>query len=154
MTTLRPCWWILRCNTVRQTSTVLPFSQFAAHPPPPPLTEVDLEPGSEVRRVTFVIPGSRRRFTLELDKEIRVGRAAPKIDRVPELDLSRDNGLEKGVSRLHATIRASNQGIVLIDLESTNGTFLNTYRLSAGQPYPLYSGDEIRFGDLLVHLFF
>jgi pSer/pThr/pTyr-binding forkhead associated (FHA) protein len=42
---------------------------------------------------------------------------------------------------------------MLIDLESTNGTLLNNYRLSPHEPYPLHSGDEIRFGDLLVHLF-
>ena len=141
-------------ESTKKTTTVLPFSQFAERPPPPPLAGTELEPSSEVRRLIFVVPASRRRFTLELDKEIRVGRADPKSDVVPELDLTQDNGLEKGVSRFHATIMASSRGIVLMDLGSTNGTVLNSYRLPAEQPYPLQSGDEVRFGDVLVHLFF
>lgn len=141
-------------ESTKRTTAVLPFSEFAERPPPPPLAAAELEPSSEIRRLTFVIPSSRRRLTVELDKEIRVGRADPKSDVVPELDLTPDNGLEKGVSRLHATIKASSRGLVLIDLGSTNGTVLNTYRLPAEQPYPLQSGDEIRFGDLLLHLFF
>jgi len=141
-------------ESTKKTTSVLPFSQFADRLPPLPLTETTLEPSYEIRPLIFVIPSSRRRLTLELDKEIRVGRADPKSDVVPELDLTQDNGLEKGVSRFHASIKASNRGIVLIDLGSTNGTVLNSYRLPAEQPYPLQSGDEIRFGDLLVHLFF
>lgn len=140
-------------KVTRKTTAVLPFSHFADRPPPP-LSEAELGPGSDVRHMTFVIPSSRRRFTLELDKEIRVGRADPKSGVVPELDLTQDNGLERGVSRFHATIKASSQGVILIDLGSTNGTVLNSYRLPAEQPYPLQSGDEVRFGDLLIHLFF
>ncbi|RMG97323.1 MAG: FHA domain-containing protein, partial [Chloroflexi bacterium] len=68
--------------------------------------------------------------------------------------LGPDNGGDKGVSRLHATIQYSNHGIVLIDLGSTNGTMLNNYRLAAEQPYLLNNGDEIRCGDLLMHIFF
>lgn len=139
---------------MKQTTAVLPFSQFADRPPPPPLPAAEWESASQPRDLTFVIPSSRRRFTLKLDKEIRVGRADPKSEIVPELDLSEDDGVEMGVSRFHATIRASNDHVVLIDLESTNGTVLNSYRLMAKQPYPLQSGDEIRFGDLLIHLFF
>jgi len=141
-------------ESTKKTTAVLPFSQFAEQPPPPPLAEAELEPSSEIKRLLFVIPSSRRRFTLDLVQEIRVGRTDPESDVVPELDLAQDDGLEKGVSRFHATIKASNRGIVLIDLGSTNGTVLNTYRLPAKQPYPLQSGDEVRFGDLLVHLFF
>jgi pSer/pThr/pTyr-binding forkhead associated (FHA) protein len=73
---------------------------------------------------------------------------------LPELDLTKDRGSDFGVSRLHASIQASNRGVVLIDLGSTNGTLLNNYRLPPDLPYPLHNGDEIRFGRLLVHVFF
>jgi hypothetical protein len=132
-------------------TAVLPFSEFADRPPPP-LSEAVLKPAQSPKNLTFVIPSSRRRIIVELYNEMRVGRSSP--DAVPEPDLTLDDGAEKGVSRLHATIKSSNQGVVLIDLDSTNGTLLNTYRLPAHQPYPLSNGDEIRFGDLLVHLFF
>lgn len=111
--------------------------------------EADLTP----RTVTFFIPSRRRQLTIELKEEIRIGRADQRANLIPELDLTDYDGAGKGVSRLHATIRAYKQGIVLIDLGSTNGTLLNTYRLHAERPYPVKSGDEIRFGELLIHLF-
>lgn len=135
------------------TTAVLPFSDFAHRPPPPALDLPELEPELAPQTITFFIPGSRRHLTLELKGEIRIGRADPRAELIPELDLTSDDGAGKGVSRLHAAIRAYKQGIVLIDLGSTNGTLLNTYRLPAERPYPIKSGDEIRFGELLVHLF-
>jgi pSer/pThr/pTyr-binding forkhead associated (FHA) protein len=134
-----------------ESTAVLPFSEFADRPPPPPLTEEALTPGNKPREVLLVVPTSRRRFKLVAQNELRIGRASSYF--VPEVDLSDDEGAEKGVSRLHAKIQVVREGIMLIDLGSTNGTLLNNYRLSPNEPYPLHSGDEIRFGDLLVHLF-
>jgi hypothetical protein len=135
-------------------TTVLPFSDFFHHSPPPPLVEHNLEPTSDPKHIMFIIPASRRRRLLDLVDQIRVGRADPDSGVRPELDLSDDGGIDKGVSRLHAAIQSTAQGVVLIDLGSTNGTLLNNYRLPAERPYPLRSGDEIRFGDLLLHVFF
>ncbi|MAU01190.1 MAG: forkhead-associated protein [Anaerolineaceae bacterium] len=135
-----------------ESTAVLPFSEFADRPPPPPVTEEALTPINKSREIMLVVPSSRRRFKLTVQNEIRIGRASP--DLVPEIDLADDEGAEKGVSRLHAKIQVAEEGIMLIDLDSTNGTLLNNYRLPPNEPYPLSSGDEIRFGDLLVHLFF
>jgi pSer/pThr/pTyr-binding forkhead associated (FHA) protein len=55
---------------------------------------------------------------------------------------------------MHAAFQLSKQGVVLIDLGSTNGTSLNNARLPARQPFVVQSGDEVRFGDLLIHVFF
>jgi pSer/pThr/pTyr-binding forkhead associated (FHA) protein len=132
-------------------TAVLPFSEFANRPPPPPLTEEALTPTSAERKITLVVPGSRRRFKLVIQGEIRIGRSSS--EQMPEVDLTDDDGAVKGVSRLHAKIRSVQDGLVLIDLNSTNGTMLNNFRLPPEEPYPLSSGDELRFGDLLVHLF-
>jgi pSer/pThr/pTyr-binding forkhead associated (FHA) protein len=137
-----------------QTTAQLPFSETPSQPVPPSLLGQELKPAVETKRLTFVIPSSGRRLTLDLDNEIRVGRLDPVKDIRPELDLTEDNGAEHGVSRLHATIQSSNRGLVLVDLGSTNGTLLNNYRLPPDLPYPLHNGDEIRFGRLLVHVFF
>jgi pSer/pThr/pTyr-binding forkhead associated (FHA) protein len=134
-----------------ENTAVLPFSEFAGRPPPPPLTEEVLTPVDKPKEILLVVPSSRRRFKLVVQDELRIGRASS--DLVPEINLTDDEGAEKGVSRLHAKIQAVQEGIVLIDLGSTNGTLLNNYRLPPNEPYPLQSGDEIRFGDLLVHLF-
>ncbi len=137
-----------------QTTAVLPFSAFANRPPPPPLNLGQLEVDKAATELTIVIPSSRRRVILKLAGKIHIGRADPNSGLNPELDLTQDGGGDKGVSRLHAEIKSYKQGIVLIDLGSTNGTLLNTYRLPPDQPYPIQSGDVVRFGELLVHLFF
>lgn len=144
------CGGFLLVETGKITA-VLPFSEFANRLPPPPLSKDALLPADTARHITLVVPSSRRRFKLVAQGDLRVGRASSEL--VPEVDLTDDDGAEKGVSRLHAKIQAVQTGIVLIDLDSTNGTLLNNYRLPPQEPYPLHSGDEIRFGDLLVHIF-
>ena len=48
------------------------------------------------------------------------------------------------VSRFHAVFYASKSGIVVTDLSSLNGTFVNEKRISA--PFDLKSGDIVRIG--------
>jgi len=144
------CGGFLLVETGKITA-VLPFSEFANRPPPPPLPKEALLPVNKAQNITLVVPSSRRRFKLVVQGDLSIGRASSEL--VPEVDLTDDDGAEKGVSRLHAKIQSVQAGIVLIDLDSTNGTLLNNYRLPSQEPYPLHSGDEIRFGDLLVHIF-
>lgn len=137
-----------------KTTGVLPFSEFARRPLPSPVEEEGQAADVESKQLMFIIPASRRRVKVELADKIQIGRGVPDSDVVPELDLTDDNGVDNGVSREHAVIQLWQRGIVLIDLESTNGTLLNNSRLSPNLPYLLQSGDEVRFGDLLVHIFF
>jgi hypothetical protein len=137
-----------------QGTAQLPFSATLSDPLPPSLLGQDLTPQGQTRRLTFVIPSSGRRLSVPAGKEVRIGRSDPIKEYLPELDLTDDDGAEHGVSRIHAAIQYSNRGLVLIDLGSTNGTLLNNYRLPPDLPYPLHHGDEIRFGRLLVHVFF
>ncbi len=51
------------------------------------------------------------------------------------------------ISREHAAIRRDGWRIILEDLGSTNGTFLNKERLSG--PMQLRDGDQIKIGDVL-----
>jgi pSer/pThr/pTyr-binding forkhead associated (FHA) protein len=141
-------------ETSAKTTVVLPFSDFAQQSPQPPLAGFKPEPFPESQPITFIIPSSRRRFKMEMTDQIRVGRPDTVSGILPELNLADDDAAEMGVSRMHAVIQASNQGLVIIDLGSTNGTLLNNSPLSPQLPYPLRNGDEIRFGDLLVHILF
>lgn len=60
--------------------------------------------------------------------------------------------VEKRVSSKHARIEKSGGAWRLVDLGSTNGTFLNDRRLEAQTPAPLKNGDQISIG--LFHLRF
>jgi hypothetical protein len=52
-----------------------------------------------------------------------------------------------GVSRRHAMLRPSKNCLYLLDLSSTNGTFYNAMRLSAGVVHVLHDGDTITLGN-------
>ncbi len=58
---------------------------------------------------------------------------------------------EDGVSRLHAEIRLDERGDVhVLDLDSTNGTFVNGRRLKPSSPEPLNDGDRINIGGAIL----
>lgn len=54
----------------------------------------------------------------------------------------------KGVSRMHAKIRSNEQKLFIMDLNSTNGTFLNGNRMESGKEYALESGDSVAFANV------
>jgi hypothetical protein len=141
-------------ETAVKGTTVLPFTDFARPKPPPAISKFTPKSLAESVTLTFVIPSSRRRLKIELNEQIRIGRADTNVGDYPEFDLGDDLGVEMGVSRLHATIEPSDKGLVIIDQGSTNGTFLNNAQLTPNLPYPINNGDEIRFGDLLIHILF
>jgi pSer/pThr/pTyr-binding forkhead associated (FHA) protein len=111
-------------------------------------------PGALARNIEFVILNSGRRVTLPLAGEIRIGRTDPDRDTNPNLDLSDDDGATLGVSRLHASLQSTENGVILVDLDSTNGTFLHEEGLVAQIPSQLNNGDIFRLGELQVQIFF
>jgi len=118
-----------------------------------PLKQGEVE-AVEADRILVIIPSSGRAVTMAVKEEVQIGRADPGHAYFPELDLTQEKGNELGVSRLHASIQKTNRGIMLIDRGSTNGTLLNKHRLTPDKPYPVQDGDEIRFGKLLVQIYF
>jgi serine/threonine protein kinase len=50
------------------------------------------------------------------------------------------------VSRQHASIQCSREGCRIVDGGSTNGTFVNGFRLLAENPWPLQPGDQLAIG--------
>jgi pSer/pThr/pTyr-binding forkhead associated (FHA) protein len=56
------------------------------------------------------------------------------------------------VSGRHAEIHCDADGCVLVDVGSTNGTFLRGQRLIAGERHDLAAGDEVRLGQSVFRL--
>ena len=52
------------------------------------------------------------------------------------------------ISRLHARLEQRSDGVYIIDLNSTNGTFVNGNRLLPSQEAKLAAGDEVALADL------
>lgn len=86
----------------------------------------------------FVIQGrdQGRRFDLE-DDVVSIGRDTVNLIQLHDTE----------VSRRHAEIRKDGNGLVLVDLESSNGTFVND---AAIKEYRLRSGDRLLIGRTLM----
>ncbi len=56
------------------------------------------------------------------------------------------------VSRMHACVKEKGNAVLLQDLDSTNGTFVNGKRLIAGEEVIIKRNDEIQFGKIIVNV--
>ncbi|HTX10118.1 MAG TPA: beta-propeller fold lactonase family protein [Solirubrobacteraceae bacterium] len=89
-----------------------------------------------------VVGGSAAGTLIQLEHELVFGRAAS-----PPADLGGDPAL----SRYHARVRRTNEGrIVIEDLGSANGTYVNGTRINA--PQVLSPGDRIELGDSVLQV--
>lgn len=85
---------------------------------------------------------------------LTVGRTDESEHRSLGIDLTQYNGLQNGVSRVHAMVQRQGETLVVSDLGSSNGTRLNNQLLAAHAPRVIRSGDEIQFGNLTARVRF
>lgn len=71
-----------------------------------------------------------------------------------EIDLENYSPFKLGISRKHVQISWEDDGFWLEDLRSTNGTWLNKERITAGLTYQLKSEDKIWIGPLKLMVCF
>ncbi len=84
--------------------------------------------------------------------EFTLGRSAEGQPIVPDVDLSSYNAYANGVSRLHAAIKLIKNQVVVLDLGSSNGTYLNGVRLTPYIETPVAHGDLIYLGKLKMQV--
>jgi pSer/pThr/pTyr-binding forkhead associated (FHA) protein len=98
--------------------------------------------------VVVVVESPRAAAPLELtfqaDEHILIGRDAKNHVQLPEAS----------VSLLHARLAPNQGGYVLVDENSTNGTFLNAVRVLPGTAKPLSDGDRVQVGRALLRVRF
>jgi len=90
------------------------------------------------------------RIELPLSKEVVLGRLDASRAVFPDVDLTSEDGMDRGVSRRHARISRQGDQVFIEDLGSLNGTFLNAQHLVPEIPYPLKDGDQIQLGKLVL----
>lgn len=95
--------------------------------------------------IAVYVAGTAKPVFVASHGEFIIGR---RMEATPEafLDLSNLGGYLLGLSRRHAKIRRAGNGYEVIDLASTNGTWLNDEQLIPHQPYRLPSGAQLRLG--------
>jgi len=90
---------------------------------------------------------------LPLDRAVILGRQPLPDDHCDLLDLTDLAGFEHGVSRAHCMVQRRGTRLVVIDLGSTNGTFLNDQPVLPYQEHILAHGDRLILGTLHLVLF-
>ena len=86
--------------------------------------------------------------------EIDLGRSDPSCGIDPDVDLARDGGFVEGVSRRHAKVTQAGNRILVEDVGSTNGTFLNGKRIRPHLAYALREDDALQLGGLELRVGF
>jgi pSer/pThr/pTyr-binding forkhead associated (FHA) protein len=86
--------------------------------------------------------GDETRLTFDGTQRIAIGRAAGCDVRLPDAT----------VSHRHASLRAHGANFVLIDEESTNGTFVGGVPIAARTSRIVRSGDQIRLGRVWIEI--
>lgn len=105
--------------------------------------------GAATRRRVRLRLMNGKAFELAGKLDYVIGRRDPN-GQMPDVDLTDWNGAACGVSRQHAAIHISADGVSVEDLESLNETIRNGYRLLPHQRYPLEDGDELRLGSIAL----
>jgi hypothetical protein len=98
-------------------------------------------------------PASDQWMTYAPGSDTLVGRTTPDQEQ-PDLDLGPYGAVKNGVSRRHIRLIRSSLTLMIEDLGTLNGTFLNGERLPHRQPTVLCDGDELRLGLLEIRIAF
>lgn len=129
-----------------------------APPSPTPEPEVSIAWGtghlSDKSTIQFRFMHTSRSLRIAPKEKLTIGRVDHGNPSQPDVDLVPYGALENGVSRLHASLEMRNDTLLICDLGSSNGTFVNNLRLPPHQPHLLRDGDEVRFGKLVAYLHF
>ncbi len=84
--------------------------------------------------------------------EFTLGRISEGQPIMPDVDLSPYQAYARGVSRLHAVLKRESSHIFLMDLGSSNGTFVNGKRLMPNVDHAVSNGDVIALGKLKIQI--
>jgi predicted nucleic acid-binding Zn ribbon protein len=85
---------------------------------------------------------------LVVQDALLIGRADEISGVQPDVDMTPHRGMEGGVSRRHAQLLHEAGKWFIVDLDSTNGTYLNGAEVQPKARQPLNDGDRIGLGDV------
>jgi hypothetical protein len=136
---------IVTTQRVRVTQTIKEDENSTGQPQSTPVAPLQSWISLHIIESGQILPlADRTEFTL--------GRSADGQPIVPDVDLSPYNAYANGVSRLHAAIKLVNDRVVVVDLGSSNGTYLNGVRLSPYIETPVSHGDLIYLGKFKIQV--
>lgn len=89
-------------------------------------------------------------LSLHIEDQLVFGRCHVDEPENPDVDLTLYHAELKGVSRKHAALLREGNTIKAVDLNSTNGTYLNGFRVYPGQTRIVRAGDKLALGQLTL----
>ncbi len=112
-------------------------------------------PAVVAKDVVLILEAQGKQISLPVAEELTLGRFGPNDEgQKPDVALNDFAAEQNGISRRHAKLIRKNSLVYLMDLGSTNGTFLNGQRLLPNAQRMLRRGDEIYLGYLRVYIRF
>jgi len=99
-------------------------------------------------RIVLQVLKTGQLIPIKEEDEITLGRVSAGQPIVPDIDLTPYQGLEAGVSRLHASIRIKANEIYIMDLGSANGTQVDGEKLTPSSLHKLENQSTITLGKL------
>lgn len=121
------------------------------HAPSAAVVSVQAQPMQHVvYSVTFGVDGEELPLTMVPGQRAMMGRQAPFMLQLPDVDLTEYSAAEHGISRVHAVIDCTRTGLHVTDLDSRNGTFVNGEKVHPYNAHILRHGDTIRLGSLAL----
>jgi pSer/pThr/pTyr-binding forkhead associated (FHA) protein len=143
----------VRCDTLLNNITTIAGPAVAGIDALQPLAQ---PLALSVNEVLFLVAGMLDPVTITLAPDYRqivIGRDVGGDD-PPDLDLAGVSETAKSVSRRHALLDFEGERPTIIDLDSTNGTWVNENRLQVDRPHPFRTGDLLRLGQQFVFVYF
>lgn len=84
--------------------------------------------------------------------EFTLGRSSEDQPIMPDVDLTPYQAYACGVSRLHAVLKREGKHVLIVDLGSSNGTYVNGKRLPPNSEHGLKHADVISLGKLQIQV--
>ena len=84
--------------------------------------------------------------------EFTLGRVSENQPIMPDIDLTPYQAYGNGVSRIHAVIKRIDKRVSVIDLGSSNGTYVNNERLTPNVETPIGHNSMLSLGKLKIQI--
>jgi hypothetical protein len=111
----------------------------------------DVQQRLQYNQIALLFPDSNKVLPVQLKRVMSIG-WTDSFSR-PDIDLRSHNASECGVSRLHASLTWTDDGIRVADLASANGTYIDGYRLPPEKPVLVRNKNILQLAQLTIILF-
>ena len=120
----------------------------------PAIDDTDRQSSGSVPDLIYFVMPDGSEFPVDTTMDIVIGRQPREDDPPVTIDLEPYDGHDLGVSRHHAMIKRIKDNLVLVDVASSNGTFVNGHRALPTNRYNIIDGDSLTIGRLTLQVRF